>query len=120
MNFVLTNHIRKRFKERFGRLKEVEWSSFYKVDAFINHLLETSEPENSYLNNSCFMSYLYDRYGFDTRFEFLVNHSHRIVFVINQVEETRGRNAGKQTIKLVKTCFPTDGQMFAVRTKYGK
>lgn len=62
------------------------------IDREISRRINLSEENRSYTNNSEFMSWYYEKYGYDKRFEFLVHDD--IVFVV-VVEEGN---------KIVVTC----------------
>lgn len=110
-DYILTRHLRERMHERFHF--NVDWTSVFKINALIKELLESSELDNSCRNNSSFMDHLYNKYGYETVFEFMVNAEHGIVFCVAMVPENN------KTLRLVKTCFPTDGK-FQVRNKFKK
>ena len=50
------------------------------IDQAIYQRINDAEENKSYLNNTQFMSRYYDKYGYDHRFEFLVDQE--IVFVV--------------------------------------
>lgn len=112
-SYILTNHVRERLQERFNNTFDIEWDKVSQVDGLLNSLLADSYSDCSYINNSYFMYHLYDKYGYDKQYEFLVNAKHKVVFVINIISENG------VTSKLVKTCFPAEN-LFGIRTKFKK
>lgn len=116
-NFILTTHVRERYVERFSResidfihlrrcrtseceechdltyrLREMAERFRNRWDKIICAKLHDAEDVKIFHNNSIFMDYMYNHYGFQ-RYRFLVEG--QIVFVVIEDE-------GKQ---IVKTCM---------------
>jgi len=112
--YIFTRHLRERFVQRTNKrfehlqtCKNEDCNLCYELNIEIDKILEARRPVDqeiarrldaaseckSYLNDARFMDWFYDKYGWDKRFEFLVND--KITFVV--VEE-RGR-------KVVVTCI---------------
>lgn len=101
-SYVITYHLRERFVERTNKkyrhardcrdrmcqqccslkqqIKMDALSSKEEIDADIYNSLDNADEDRSYLNNSGFMEWYYNKYGYDKRFEFLVYDD--ILFVI--------------------------------------
>jgi len=79
------------------------------VDTEIARRLGLSEENRSYINNSGFMSWYYEKYGFDKRFQFLIHDEILFIVVIDK---------GK---KVVVTCVPSKTHLagkHALRPKF--
>ena len=87
----LTRHSIDRFGQRFKHLCEDETSQIV-----MYQLIGTSVDNRSFTNNTLFMNYLRERYGYQYRYKFLVNGD--VVFVVNSYN-------GRQT---VVTCLTKD------------
>jgi hypothetical protein len=141
-DFVITHHARERFVERFSResyrfahlsrrcngcdkcrdltflLHEVVESRKALWDSIICAKLHDSEDVKCFYNNSIFMEYMYNKYGFH-RFLFLVESN--ILFVVREAGNSEGE-------KVVITCMnannPINGTTtitdFIKRPKYRK
>lgn len=113
--FILTRHVKERFVQRFG---DQLAKDIAKDDRLLNHevlmRLQDGAEEKSYLNNSHFMEHLMTKYGFNTKFCFII-YNKRCVFVANEVAHK---------VYHVKTCYDAmDGRIFAnvaQRTHYNK
>lgn len=101
-NYIITNHMRERFVERtnkkFNHLKKCSTSNcdicytliqkiqfemnfhLSKIDEEIYRRLQLAEENRSYINNTNYMSWYQEKYGYDKGFEFLVHED--IVFVV--------------------------------------
>lgn len=113
-DFIFTHHLRERFVQRshkkFNHLQncreegcghcqqlskdirhELEFNR-EGVDAEIARRIGESDENRSYLNNTGFMQWYFEKYGFDKRFQFLLHED--LLFV---VVEDRGK-------KIVVTC----------------
>ncbi len=64
------------------------------VDTELNRRISASHENRSYLNNTSFMQWYYDKYGYDKGFKFLVHEDMLFVVVVDN---------GK---KIVVTCIP--------------
>ena len=138
VKYILTNHLRERYLERFNKkFRHLQQCSLARcnlscslcvsllfelrrevteiqrrrvLDSVIFNRLTKAHEECSHLNNTEFMSRLYDRYGFG-RFHFLCDED--VLFIV--VNEN-----GK---KIVPTCIPARGSVvggIACRPKYRK
>jgi hypothetical protein len=80
-DFMITDHAITRLKERFPliakQLQEITVPAFRKKFGY--DLLANTKENRSFKNNSSFMSYLGEKYGFDKKYSFFVNED--IVFV---------------------------------------
>lgn len=77
VNLRFTNHVRKRFKERFG----------YKIPdgdvvKALNHEVQLSHISKMFMNNTRFMTMIYDKYGYEKKFDFRVTDD--VVFVCDE------------------------------------
>ena len=101
-HYVLTHHLRERFIQRSNKkfnhldccsknfcqtcdnlLKKIHHEIIYnpkKIDEEIYAKLDDAEEDRSYINNTNFMNWYYEKYGYDRRFELLVHED--IVFVV--------------------------------------
>lgn len=99
-NFKITQHARHRYIERRDKkhrhlsecrgcprcqdlafsILELDREKRQEIEAEILTRLNEADEVKSYLNNSEWMQRYYDRYGFDNRFQFLVDRD--LVFVI--------------------------------------
>lgn len=132
--YVFTHHLRERFLQRTNKKyshlqtckakeciicdqlkdeikKEVE-ANRRTIDAEISRRLEASDENKAYLNNTGFMEWYYEKYGYDKRFEFLVHEE--ILFVV-VLERSR---------KVIVTCVPSKthfaGRCHHSKTKFSK
>lgn len=132
--FIFTNHLRQRFVQRTTNeykhlkecrekecetCKELEQDIRLKVaenereiNSQIRKRISRADENRSYLNNTGFMSWYYEKYGYDTQFQFLVHKDILFVVLIK-----RGR-------KVVVTCLEAKthlvGKATAARKKYNK
>ena len=132
--YIFTNHLRERFYQRTHNKKYIHLQYCHKKECETCRVLlvevrakvaekrrelgqELSRRVNaavesrSYLNNSGFMQWYYDKYGFDKRFEFLVSDD--ILFVV-VVDEGR---------KVIVTCVSTKTHLagkVTLRPKFNK
>ena len=101
-DYIITHHCRERFLQRtqkkykhlnfcrkenceqckkFAQECRVEVSINRKsIDTQIKEMVNAADEDRSHINNTRFMSWYYEKYGFDKRFEFLVNNE--IVFIV--------------------------------------
>lgn len=116
-DYIFTTHLRERFIQRTNKkynhlqnCREEDCETCHSMmeeirqdlaenrrtyDAKIANRLDTAEENKSYINNTGFMSWYYEKYGYDKRFEFLV--SDELLFVVVYDD-------GK---KIVVTCVPS-------------
>ena len=131
--FIFTNHLQQRFVQRttseYKHLKdcrekdcetckELEQDIRLKVaenereiNSKIRKRISQAEENRSYLNNTEFMSWYYEKYGYDTQFQFLVHKDILFVAIVK-----RGR-------KVVVTCLEAKTHLAgkaASRKKYSK
>ena len=105
-DYIITNHLRERFVQRTNKrysklqhLKEETNTELEPLRQEIKNLIKTqrstidqdikerivnSEDSRSFLNNSGFMTWYYEKYGYDKRFQFLVNNELLFVVVIDR------------------------------------
>jgi len=108
-DYVFTEHLLHRLKERFHHLN-LSWNDRWTLYQEISQLIIDSYNERRYLNNTEYMCYLYETYGYDVRYEFLVNKEKDIIFVV-------ALHHGKK--KIVKTCLSLhDSGNFTPVVKY--
>jgi|SRR5262252_7233340 len=132
--FILTNHLRERYVERFENKKHYDHLRLcrkqscptcvdlafdlheeakvgrHRLDCILAARLFKAHEERSYTNNSVFMERIYNRYGYE-RFAFLVHDD--VLFVVLLKE-------GK---KIVPTCIPASQSVvggIVNRPKYRK
>ncbi len=133
LEFIFTHHLRERFVERTNSqydhlkvcrdkdcevCKELQSDIKLKVTEEVKEIntqiakrLGESDENRSYLNNSGFMSWYYDKYGYDTQFQFLVHKNILFVVLIK-----KGR-------KVVVTCLDARTHLAgkgSLRKKYNK
>lgn len=99
---TLTRHVRERYVQRTNKRyshlqscrnaacqqcqllkKEIRGEVIYeqdRIDAEILARLDTAEENRSYQNNTGFMQWYYEKYGFEKRFEFLIDGD--LLFVV--------------------------------------
>ena len=106
--YIYTHHVIDRLKERFDF--NWEWDNRYEVYKQLDMILNDSKEDRSYLNNTKFLLYLRDLYGYDEQYEFIANAEYNLLFVVI-------RERGK---KVVKTCWPLNSSQFNCRKQYKK
>jgi hypothetical protein len=106
--YIYTHHVIDRLKERFDF--NWEWDNRYEVYKQLDVILNDSKEDRSYLNNTKFLLYLRDLYGYDEQYEFMANAEYNLLFVAI-------RERGK---KVVKTCWPLNSSQFNCRKQYKK
>jgi hypothetical protein len=99
---ILTTHVRERFLQRTNKkynhlddcyvkdcpkcqelsdeVKQIAESCKFQINNDIWDRLCEAEEERSYLNNTVFMAWYYNKYGYDKTFEFLIDKN--ILFVV--------------------------------------
>ena len=75
MRYHISNHAITRILERFGDLIPKEKHAY----AFIKDCLADSVEERSFINNTEFMTYAYEKYGYE---DYTVRRWGRILFLI--------------------------------------
>ena len=88
--FSLTRHAQTRLRERFPH--EMEDLNFEQSPALrirkMYEFLWNSTVENRVVNDTMFMQYVQEKYGYDNTFKFFANHDMLFIGVI----DPRGRN----------------------------
>jgi hypothetical protein len=101
-DYVITHHLRERFIQRTNKKythigecreahckkcaslrAEIRGEIIYdhaKIDEEIYLRLDRADENRSYLNNTSFMEWYHEKYGFDNRFEFLIDED--LLFVV--------------------------------------
>lgn len=125
--YIFTHHLRERFIQRSDKkyvhlqhCREEDCPICRDMQAEIKSRLEVRRPidielarrigeaeENrSYLNNSGFMTWYYEKYGFDKKFEFLVHEDMLFVVIVDKGKKVvvtcvkaRSHLAGKSTFR---------------------
>lgn len=118
MKYFITYHAIERLKERFAVFynKQPELKNWTKekgtncIKALFDKLVEQTDENRSYLNNSMYMLNLYEKYGYDTEYCFKELRSENILFVF-----TKSRS--EKHYKLV-TLMPTDYRPSVKNIKY--
>lgn len=135
MKYIFTNHLRKRFVQRYVNpkrygsldicecrtshrcfncrklLKELDYELLLcrDLDREISRCLENSTEEKHFLNDTNFMARKYEKYGYDSKFTFRLYD--KVVFLI--LEDERG--------KVVPTCFAAKGHIAGqIKPKFRK
>ena len=130
--YIFTHHLRERFVQRtnkkFSHLQSCreedcpicrdmnsEIKSILKhrrpIDIELSRRIGEADENRSYLNNTGFMNWYYEKYGFDKKFEFLVHEDVLFVVVVD-----KGR-------KVVVTCVQAKTHIAgkaAFRPKYNE
>jgi hypothetical protein len=133
-DYVITHHLRGRFIERtqkrYKHLRECQFEycptcvalrdeikkrldpEREEINENIYQRLDLAEEDRSYLNNSGFLGWYYNKYGYDKSFEFLVHDD--LLFVVIHDEGKR----------MVVTCVVAKthlaGKSFHSRIKFNK
>ncbi len=133
-DYIFTIHLRERFVQRtnkkynhvqdcrehdcircqelFEEIKQRSRDERREINQQIFDRLSLAEEDRSYLNNTTFMGWYYEKYGYDKTFEFLTHED--IVFVVVHDD---GR-------KLIVTCVSSkthiSGQSFNAKPKFNK
>lgn len=101
-DYILTNHVKERFVQRSNKkyshlnhcrtyccpvcdnlLRASRYELLNNKDSVkeeIARRLDLADEDRSYINNTGFMNWYYEKYGYDKRFEFLVHED--ILFVV--------------------------------------
>lgn len=112
--YVLTNHLQERFLQRTNKkyehvqycrnkyckqceillneIAEITNDQREEITNEIYNRLDLAQDERSFLNNSNFMNWYYNKYGYDKGFEFLIHEDLLFIVIVE-----RGR-------KIVVTC----------------
>lgn len=117
IQYFLTYHAIERFQERFSDIAKEEtkvkqWKRPQNVNIvkdFFDKLINESQENRAYLNNTNHMIHLYETYGYDTEYKFMENMKHGILFVI-------AKERNENHFRLV-TLMPTEyRKKFALNT----
>lgn len=95
-DYFFTEHFIERMKERFPNLS-LPWDDRWQLYKDLDKMIRNSREERRYLNDTRYMFYLHETYGYDARYEFLANTENNILFVVSLSSGFR---------KIVKTCMP--------------
>lgn len=131
--YVFTKHLRERFVQRSEKkyshiqgCKEQDCETCKSmqteirdgleknrrpVDTELNRRISNAEENRSYINNSTFMEWFYEKYGYDKTYQFLV---HEDMLFVAVVEGSR---------KVVVTCIPAKNHVVGkaeLRPKFKK
>jgi len=77
---IITRHLQERLKERFPNVYDE--AKYGKISNNIKNIINSGEISRSFLNDSRFMNYLYDTYGYGHTYDFVIKDN--IVFVIKK------------------------------------
>lgn len=91
--FALTKHAQDRIRERFPDAVEElkKCQNLREEEQMMKQFLRNADPVNSLINDTVFMQYLYEEYGYDTRYRFFANKdmlfigvedSHRVIVTV--------------------------------------
>jgi hypothetical protein len=120
INYYLTYHAIERIQERFGALctqhpqlkKWKRGDDILAAKDTIDDFVRAAEENKSFINNTKYMVYLYETYGYSTVFKFLEYKEHAMVLIMCQVPD-------KNVYRLV-TVTPTSYRNIATNVKYNK
>ena len=106
--YFLTYHSIERFQERFPEIARnfpqiKTWSRVKGVDSvkeFFDKLIERTQENKAYLNNTNYMINLYEKYGYDTEYKFMENIDNGILFVM-------AKERNEKSFRMV-TLMPTE------------
>jgi hypothetical protein len=106
---IITKHIQDRIAERFPEVYETIRDN---ARCELKHLINNGYVSKSFLNNSKFMQYLYDTYGYEHTYDFVVSGD--IVFVI---KKNKGQNIAVTCLDSKTTTFISKATKFKKRKK---
>ena len=109
-SIVITRHIQERIRERFPSIYED--LRYGNMPRNLKKLINSGEVSRSFLNDSKFMNYLYDRYGYGHTYDFVVKGD--IVFVIKKNE---GENIAVTCLNKKTTSFIKQANKFRKKKK---
>jgi len=109
---IITKHIQDRIRERFSSVYDA-----FKSDPVseIKNLIDNGYVSRSFINNTKFMHYLEDTYGYGHTYDFIVNGD--IVFVIKKNE---GKRIAVTCLDKKKTTFIKQATSFKDKKKKKK
>lgn len=96
--YFLTFHAVERLQQRFVKItnqneKIKNWNRAYReidsVKPVFDQLISDSVENKTFINNTRYMTHIYEKYGFDNEYKFLENQEHGILFVM---KKPRGNN----------------------------
>lgn len=118
IKFNITYHAVERLQQRFGvfcskipLLKN--WKreqGLSQLKPLFNHLLDLSDENKSYLNNSGYMLTLYEKYGYDNEYCFLEFKEENILFLLTKPRSSKDY--------LLVTLMPTEYRPSVKNIKY--
>jgi hypothetical protein len=127
--YIFTHHLRERFVQRTqtkyehlwwpcqtencetcnNLLKDCMWEVSHNrrtIDTKLARRIEEAEENRSYINNTEFMSWYYEKYGFDKKFEFLAHEDLLFIVVVDNGKKivvtcvlAKTHIAGKQSLR---------------------
>jgi hypothetical protein len=120
INYYLTYHAIERIQERFGSLcvKHPQLKQWKRGDDVtvakdtIDDFVRKAEENKSFINNTKYMVFMYEKYGYNTVFKFLEYKEEDMVLVMCQVPD-------KNVWRLV-TAMPTSYRPLATSVKFNK
>jgi hypothetical protein len=120
INYYLTYHAIERIQERFGTLcaKHPQLKQWKRGDDItvakdtIDDFVRKAEENKSFINNTKYMVFMYEKYGYNTVFKFLEYKDEDMVLVMCQVPD-------KNVWRLV-TVMPTSYRPLATSVKFNK
>ena len=130
-HYVLTNHVRERFIQRDNKkfdhlnhcykkfcatcdelIKKIHNEIIYNVcslDEKIYARLDLSEEDRSHINNTNFMNWYYEKYGYERKFELLIHENIAFIVIFDKDKKivvtcikSKTYFAGKQHLKRPK------------------
>lgn len=110
-NVIVTKHIKERICERFPSVYENIKDN---PDGRIKTLINEGDVSRSFINDSKFMNYLYETYGYGHTYDFVVNGD--IVFVIKKNE---GQKIAVTCLNKKTTTFIKKAIKFKKKDKVG-
>jgi hypothetical protein len=120
LNYLLTHHCVERLRERFPHIADKyvelrEWKrgdNFSNVKKVMNIILNESEENKSFLNNSVEMIKIYEKYGYDNEYKIYELRNEEILFIFS-------KERSSNSFKLV-TVMPTHFRPISKVVKYNK
>lgn len=99
LNYYITLHAVERLQERFGAFCSKhpdlkKWRRGEDISAvrlIIEDLVEVAEENKSFINDSRYMVYIYERYGYDCTYRFLEVKSEQMLLIMCQTPERTHR-----------------------------
>ena len=111
-DYIWGYHLKKRLKQRFSTLlKREEWKINSLINTTICQLINRSEIQGSYKNNSRFMFNIQEEHGYNDRYEFLLVEDVKLILVVRGTQGDR---------KSIRTALYSDPNLFQNKTKFSK